>query len=407
MKVKLMQSLFSYSGKLLRNFQVNVLDDIMNCYHPDPKEYRKLRNQYPGTRGWEVISDIINKLITENGFDHTKLEERLFNDLTNNIPDNYYIYDFSHSKSYEEIVNELQKNTTFFNKPIYTFDIENKDSLQLVSIRLKDNKITILLRYGYTYGEESSTDSLIFFIPCVLDFQNNMLIIKFREIHRKKSKKKVNQLLPQIISTIKKLNDDFVFNGYGKKKIHSLLYKMFKNESVRAEEIMKKSSKIFTDDELNTYINNFLTKQLAIPKDADDFESYTNRIKSIYYQNIASLLKEISFGNRYMFAFAFFDGLSTKSITRDAGRFNVYNKKLYWSLKDLIHTEKKITELSMYYKFNPKNFDAEIEGDNFYFVEATYKESYGSLLIDFYNNKFDSTRGIRNGYVISEIKKYL
>lgn len=108
-----------------------------------------------------------------------------------------------------------------------------------------------------------------------------------------------------------------------------------------------------------------------------------------------------------MFAFAFFDGLSTKSTTRDAGRFNVYNKKLYWTLKDLIHTEQKITELSMYYKFNPKNFDAEIEGENFYFVEATLKESYGSLMIDFYKNKFDSTRGIRNGYVISEIKKYL
>ncbi|MEK8198381.1 hypothetical protein [Lysinibacillus sp. FSL M8-0134] len=404
-----METLLEYSGKLLRNFQVNILDSILNDYHPDPKEYRRIRNQYPGTRGWEVISDIINKLKTEDGFDDSKLEERLFTDLTENIPDNYYIYDFVHSKTYEEIVAEFKKNTALLNTPIYTFDIRDRDSLQIVSIRLKEKekKIIILLRYGYTYGEESNTNSLIFFIPCVLDFHNKMLIIKFREIHRKKSKKKINKLLPQVINCIKNLNDDFTFNGYGKKKIHSTLYEMFKVESARAEKLIKSSSDSHTDEELNNNINTFLTKQLSIPASSKEIESYTNRIKSIYYQNIASQLEEISFGNRYMFAFAFFDGLSTKSTTRDAGRFNVYNKKLYWTLKDLIHTEQKITELSMYYKFNPKNFDAEIEGENFYFVEATLKESYGSLMIDFYKNKFDSTRGIRNGYVISEIKKYL
>lgn len=72
-----METLLEYSGKLLRNFQVNILDSILNDYHPDPKEYRRIRNQYPGTRGWEVISDIINKLKTEDGFDDSKLEERL------------------------------------------------------------------------------------------------------------------------------------------------------------------------------------------------------------------------------------------------------------------------------------------------------------------------------------------
>lgn len=388
-----------FSGHLLRNFQVDYLDATVGKYITN---YSKLKREDIGENGWIKVSNLINNHISDSK-KLKELHQELFEQLVYVLPDNHYLLHLENEDTIKETMKKLRNKNLPFSKTILNGDSKD-DSLQIVTIEEDGDEIIILFRAGFTKdGEDNKT---IFFIPCILDFKNNVCLIKIRESFRRKTKYKNRFLLKEITRTINQLCDSVHVYAYNKEDIYSNLYVMFKKESDDAEEIIKTQSKRYSETELNKLVKSFIESDLKV-QDPSLLRSYIERIKSIFYQNEANNLSSNRFKNRFMFAFSFFDGISTKSSTRDSGRNHVYHKKLYWTLKDLIHDEEKISEVSMYYKFDPSNFKNTKLNANFWFVEVTFKESNDVYLIEYYLGSRDPDRRKKSEFIIQEFKKFI
>ncbi|QMT16122.1 hypothetical protein H1Q58_08990 [Planococcus maritimus] len=390
-----------FSGHLLRNFQVDYLDSIV-CEFVE--NYKKLRREDLGENGWIKVANIINDNI-KNPKELRDLDRVLFEQLVYVLPDKHYLLhlEIEEEEDISSISDKLKEKNLPINKNLLNGDSTN-DNLQLVSVRQESDELIFLFRAGYT--KDDSDRKTIFFIPCILDFKNKLCIIKIREVFRRKTSLNNRTILSLITKEINHYCDSIHLFAYNKETIHSNLYTMFKEESDRAEKIIKDHSKAYTEVELNKLVKSFIDEELKI-QDPALLRSYVERIKSIYYQNEAHTLPTNTFKNRFMFAFAFFDGISTRSITRDSARNHVYHKKLYWTLKDLIHDEKKISEVSMYYKFDPDNFKNVNVTKDFWYTEVTFKESNKAYLIEYYLGSRDPDRRLKSEFIIQEFKKYI
>jgi len=278
-------------------------------------------------------------------------------------------------------------------------DIRNSES-ELVSIRRIDNDVIFLYRFGVVNAESDKPVSI--YVPCIFDFENNLLHIKMRINYIKKSEYKAIDLITKINDEINAENDvDITISAYNPSALKKVLYNVFSKEAEDAESIIKSKIMTITDDELNLNVKTFLTDQLKI----EASPSYVDRVKSTFYQSKSLDMNNEEFYGGFIFAFSFLDGAMTRSLTRSSDREPVFNKKIYWNLKDIIHEEKEITELSLYWKFDIDDFDVLPEGTEFSFVEISLRERKGMLEIHYY--KCNGDRRKKNEYVIHRVIKYL
>lgn len=393
--------LFDYSGQVLRNFTAQFLDEVLGAMWGDPKSYRSQKRKSFRRNSFITIEELLQNKIKE-GFDISAFDNILFNELAWILPDNHFIYMFETSKDITQVSSELNAKTKTFNKPIYNRG-ENADELQLVSTRQENDTLLLLFRNGLTENEEDK--KTIFFIVCELNFTRKTFIIKMRETLRKNSKIPQRTILENILLSTKTLIKDFNLIVRTDKYIKGKIYEMFSNESSYAEKVISQHLPI-KNDMLEKIITDFVTVNLDL-KDPINLESNCNIIKSMYYQNIAKTVDSKVFNQRYIFAFSFFDGTTTKSITRDAKRNHIYGKDLYWNLKNIVHRETFVNELSMYFKINKTNFKAKPIGKNFIGLELTIREFYGSFMIDFYTDRRDPERRFKSAFIVYELEKYL
>jgi hypothetical protein len=217
-----------------------------------------------------------------------------------------------------------------------------------------------------------------------------------------KSQHTAIDIINQIRDKIAAENDlDITISAYNPSVLRKVLYNVFSKEAENAENIIKSKITSITDEDLNLVVKSFLTDKLEIEASS----SYIDRVKSTFYQSKSLDMNNEEFYNGFIFAFSFLDGAMTRSLTRSSDREPVFNKKIYWNLKDIIHEEKEITELSLYWKFDVNDFDNLPEGTEFSFVEVSLKEKKGMLEIHFY--KCNGDRRKKNEYVIHRVIKYL
>lgn len=387
------QLLFNYNVPLLRNFEVYYLRELFNDLNPNINTlYKDVTGE---TNSWTRYNQVLNKLIRE-GYDDTEIEQTLFLQLAYNKTDHSYIFNMESEITIEEFF-DTHKNITFNNRKLT--DIRNADS-NLLSVRRIGNEVIFLFRYG-TVNEESNK-SVSLFIPCIFDFANNLLHIKMRKGYISKSEFRSKDLIELVLGKINNdANDAISISKYNPAALKKVLYNIFSFEAKRAEAIINSRVTNITEERLNEVIENFLFRDLNI----ETTSSYINRVKSIFYQSNSIEMEDNEFYSGYIFAFTFLDGAMTKSLTRSSDREPVFNKKVYWNLKDIIHEEEEITEISLYWKFNENDF-AQIPNENdFSFVEVSLKEKNGMLEIHFYQSNEDRRK--KNEFVIYRVKEYL
>ncbi|WP_375106033.1 hypothetical protein AB9L15_03745 [Lysinibacillus fusiformis] len=395
-----------YSGQLLRNFQVDFLKETLEPYFETKTEFNKEWCNNPAIGGWAKAANIINNDLLFNNKTRVMIENTLYNELFYNAPDEIYVYPVTLIN--QDVDNALQKLKNMalpidrsFNTPV-----QNPSTFQLFSVKIEKNKINLLYRCGYTTDDEDK--KTVFFIPCEIDLTNKIILIKVKDNLKKRSEYKLREILELVFTNIKQL--EFInISTMNPDLIREIFYSMFSDEASRAEEIIKETIGLENIERKEQLTIDFLKDSLDIIE-SPVFSTQINKVMSIYFHQQAKTLLDHEFGNRYLYAFSFYDGLQTKSSTRNTDKSHVYTGNLYWTLKDLIHEKKRIAEISMFYKFNHLNFSSEIAGYDFKHVEINYKESNHGILLDFpnYNKKRrDPERSVKCEYIIWELRKHL
>ncbi|MDG5787812.1 hypothetical protein QA612_09900 [Evansella sp. AB-P1] len=381
----------TYNVPLIRNFEVQYLKPLIGKHIPD---FNKAYNEAEGVTGWAKITDLLNKKVRD-GFDDSEIENELFEKLVFDVPDHIFILPLISEIDANEFM-ERHSDAEEINRRIaMTLPSETK----LITIRQVDNKVVLLYRSGVAeVGEVKAS----LYIPCILDFENDFAIVKVRLHHVKMSNTNLHEIHQLVINDINDNEDfDFTISNFNSKSIHEVLFQMFEDESYKAEKVIKKHMDEFTESTLIEKVTNFLEEDLKL-KDPDN---YIDRVKSAFYQDLSSQLGDEIFYEGYVFAISFLDRELTRSATRNSKRDPIYNKKIYWNLKDLIHEQQELTEISLYWRFDKEDFTKVPVGKEFSFVEISLREKNGSLEIHFYNTKTD--RRLKEDYVIYKIKDYL
>lgn len=388
----------TYRTPILRNFEIkNELSTILPDHITDYT--KKLRSvEFTGS-SWEKIAAILNENMVENPKSDDEIDSILFEKLIFDVQDHVHLFPIESEIDADEFISRFEGESQLNRYLNAIVETEEK----FISIR-KDrngNKVFILYRFETIKlgGDEQKAN---FYVPCVLDFDNALLQIRLRKHYMSKSSVNHANLLSQVKTFVNGLDGDISVLEYNENAVHSLLYQIFKEESEKAETVIKEHMKEhLTEAQVNEKILNFLQNELEMSEP----ELYADRVKSAFYQNLSLHLDPTEFYNGFIFAFTFLDKNFIRSSTRNPKRDPIYNSKVYWNLKDLIHEYEELSELSCYWKFNKEDFGL-AEGDNFEFVEVSLRERYGSVEIHYYNSPSEKRR-LKEDYVHSRISKYL
>lgn len=402
----------NYSPKLLRNFLVNdFLQITIRSFFKSGKEFTTAWQEASEGRGWEKASALISH---HEAFDDeknlAKLEKIFYDELFYNVPDTSYLFKvLNHKESKDEALASFKKIE------IQNCQINNHNGkpneFQLIHTKYENDSINLLFRSGISLNDEYK--QIIFTISCIINLEQNYMQINFKKDIRNKCGKKLSETLKQVIDYITNLNIIQVQTFYPA-VIKEKLFLMFKEESDRADLVIKQAAGEDLFENKLQSAKDFLEQTFEVDENQNEyFSKYINRLMSIPYHQFALTMTDGKFGDRFMFAFSFYDGKNTRSITRNSDKNHVYTGNLYWVLKDLIIDKRKISSISMFYKISSSNFDL-IKGNENYFIEVNINEcttlgnNKGCINIDFLQNKKrrDSKRRIKNEYILREIKKH-
>lgn len=386
----------TYRTPILRNFEIkNELNTIL----PDliPEYLKKLRDVGITGNSWEKIAEVLNKNMEENPESDETIDAVLFEKLIFEVQDHVHIFPIVTEIDADEFISRFEEKPQL-NR--YLNAIVGPGE-KFISIRKDGNKILILYRFETIKlgGDEQKAN---FYVPCVLDFDNSLLQIRLRKHYVSKSSTNQVTVLEQVKTFISDLDGDISVLEYNETTVHNLLYQIFKEESEKAETVIKEHTKEYlTDKQVNEKILTFLKEELEMLEP----EMYADRVKSAFYQDLSLHLDPTEFYNGFIFAFTFLDKNFIKSSTRNPKRDPIYNSKVYWNLKDLIHEYEEVSELSCFWKFNEEDFGP-AGGEDFEFVEVSLRERNGSIEIHYYNSPAEKRR-LKEDYVHSRISKYL
>ncbi|WP_062105245.1 hypothetical protein [Bacillus niameyensis] len=385
-----------YRTSILRNFEIkNILSDVLPTHIED--YMKKLRASEVVGNSWDKIAALLNQYMEEFPDIDANIDNDLFEKLIFDVQDHIYIFPIESEIDAEELISRFDGEPQL-NRHLNAV-VEPKE--KLISIRIEGNKILLLYRQE-TIKLGASEEETNFYVPCVIDFDNSLLQIRMRRHYLSKSTTNLTSVLSQVKNFINSLDGDIVVNDYNESTVLSLLYNIFKEESERAENVIKEHMKDkLTEEVVNQKISLFLQDELKMSEP----ELYADRVKSAFYQDLSLHLDPTEFYNGFIFAFTFLDKNFIKSSTRNPKKDPIYNSKVYWNLKDLIHEYKEVSELACYWKFDEGNFKIPA-GKDFEFVEIFLREKYGSIEIHYYNSPSEKRR-LKEDYVHSRISKYL
>lgn len=399
-----------FQPKLLRNFQVYYLKDLLKTFFESPTSFNKAWNESFKENGWLKASEIIEtSSVFEIEENILRLEKVFTEEIIKNSSDTLFLFPIKKNITWAQNISKLNLP---FSTSIRGVSEKNKD-LSLIKCTQEGDEINFIFQAGTTLDDNNK--ETIFLIICTLDLKNSFLQIKYKKSHRNKSSFNNRRIFSEVIEYISTL-EIVTVGKFNPSALKSIIFNMFEDESNRADKIIKNNigSELVLQHEAEIAL--FLKETLNINEfNSDYYNDYKSKMVSIFLHQNAILMKDADFGDRYLFAFSFYDGYSTRSSTRNNDKNHVYTGNLYWTLKDLIIKKRKMSSISMYYKFSPHDFTF-IGGDNAIGVEVNIKENSslgldeGCFEIDFLNTnkkRRDSLRGVKNDYVISEINRYV
>jgi hypothetical protein len=387
------QFLHTYSYSLLRNIEVQSLLPILRANIEDTA--RSLR-ETAASNSWDRIAQILNTQLHYHAFDDTLFDNALFEHILWN-QDHLYLLQMQTELTIEEAMERLTISPALNRKLRQRLRSDEKVS----SIRRQGNKIIIMFKLGVAYLGRTR-EQCTFYVPCEIDYDRNLIQIRLKENMIGKASFKLKGILNLVQDYVNnQLLLDISLSFYNPTHIHKMLYNIFSNESANAETIIKSHIEGYLDANFNQEITTFLAEKLLITEPG----KYIDRVKSILLQNTSEHLELGEYYNGFIFGFTFFDRNLIKSLTRNPTREPIYNSPVYWNLKDLIHEEEEVKQLSVYWRFDRNNFDVP-PGDDFEFVEISIEETYNCIEIHFYNKQY-SRRELKERYVIRTIMQNL
>lgn len=348
--------------------------------------------------GWFKIANILNDEIRV-GFKDDIIESMLFKWATEEIHDHLYLIRFETSLTTNELISKFPKK--YVNRHIAsTLDPNEK----IISVRSERNTITVLYKFGTSGLGLDKTDKCLFLVSAIIDINEKILTIRLNKHNRTRSSHKLPLIITEVIDNLKIIFDNNVSIAKFKDGVlEEILYKIFNEESEAVEQIIEKKNNI-PEQQFKNDVNSFLNKKLLINNPSD----YYDRIKYIYFQEIAKQLKNKDYKHGYIFGICFRDRQLINSTTRDPKKKSIYTSEFYWNLKGLIHKYKEVSDLSVFWRFNRDNFLDTLltDKDKVLFVEVGLKVIHSVLEIHYYHTLKEERR-IKEKYVIHRIKKYL
>ncbi|MGJ7922190.1 hypothetical protein [Neobacillus sp. LXY-4] len=390
-----MNILKAYTKPLLRNFEIQDLKPLLKNYVPD---FGKKLNMISDGNGWSKIAAVLNEE-NNNGFNDNLIEKILYRWATEDIHDHIYLLKFDSSFNVNYLMSKVPSN--YLNRHIaQTIKTEEK----LISIRSEKNIISVLYRFGTCSLGLDRNDKCLFLVSAIINLEDKLLTIRLNKHNRTRSNFKLPTIINEIVSNLTNIfENDVSISRFQEGKLEEILYNIFNEESESVEKIIEKKNEK-SEKQLENEINSFLKNQLLI----SDPSEYFDRVKYIYFQEIAKKLKAKDYRQGYIFGICFRDRQLINSTTRDPKKKSIYTSEFYWNLKGLIHKYKEVSDLSVYWRFNRDNFsDSSLQDqDKVLFVEVGLKVVHSVLEIHYYHT-LKEERGIKEKYVIQRIKKYL
>lgn len=418
---------------LINKFQTKQLNEFLKDKISDynKKLFEEIPNFMHGReRINKVLSDHINELeSSEEEEDADKLqliEDSFFNFLFYQDQDTYYNKRIS--KNTGTIVQILKKISDdenfseFLNKKLYNVD----NNIGLVTIRQEKKDLLLLFNYG-TQITRKKKEEKQFLVSCRINFEHKILSIglkdsmisQINENDKANFENKRTVLIKKIIRQIKMMGVEV--ENFSSEKIESALYKMFVVESNKALEVIK--TKLTTNDpdsktikEFQDITEKFLVEQLKLinPK------GFIDKAMSLKYQDQAMEMDSgeyISHGG-YIFGFSFVEKDITRSENKNDKRQPIYKSELYWSIKDIIDKYPRLSNLSMFWRFNKFDFDILVyksDSNDLASAEVEYRSLNNELIIYYFvkssNNRIDNEASLnrkrREDFAIQKINGYL
>lgn len=424
-------------SKIIPDFKKNLIDGRKEISNQNDPSFEKVQDYYNS-----FLQNDPNCLLG-------KIENALVDSIVFDAIDEVLIY----KADLEAADFNTLKEHTYFNKKIYERQVkqtnERSADLELLTIRkVRDNSILILFSHGiYKTTVRSERKSILF--SCIIDKDSSTLQIKYQSTlvknFRSDYSKTLTQLIEQIVEVIETLLPNMLlFNEKKAQDYEKNIYEIFKDYSEESESIIKNIETNKNELLLLESIENFLSTELEINIEEMGFDarkdeliqSYIKRVLSIYYQNVATNINDNKTFQSYLYAFSFLSSESTRSSTSKGKNDAIYKDDIFWRLKDVIYTTKRIKSIAVFERFNKidpskvytteelqvldtivgkskKEID-DINETNQLLIESTLNIDFkidsvrGGLKLHYNNNtntKFE--RGLKNDYVITKIVKYL
>lgn len=431
---------YTYSVQLLRNFEVGFLKEILSSFFLKNSDFNKVWKETVGVDGWNKAAKIIEQNSVFKSSNIIKkmhnlelLEDNFYEELFNTVPDNIQLYLIetpNQVSNFDNIRSIIETKSALNSDAILGKVFQHPNNLNIINIKkISSHKLNILFRWGLT--EDENDKKTLFVIPCQINLNTNTIQIRYKRTLLSKRKIEFKTLIDGIFKAL--TNENLVKpEMIPSSRIRRVYYEMFKAESQRAEDIIINSAigkENYSQKVLE--VENLLSNTFNISAKDDFYTTYKNRTLAMYLHQNAIFMDDEEFKEKFLFAFAFYDGLKTRSSTRNSDRTHVYTSNLYWSLKDLIifQTPKSVSELGITYNFNfARNKEgelivnyttqelAELEDQNdtmvinYYKAEINFKEKNKGFSLDFLNidkKRRDPKRGIKIDYAVAQLYNYI
>ena len=425
-------------NKIVENFDADLIDGKKSISTKNDPSYEKVQDYYDGLLNNDpenILEKIENELVYSLAFD--TIDEVIIYKINDNI----------------RKIDSIMKDS-YFNKKIYQQRIKKPDEasvkkLELITIRRLKTKNTNCILFLFSHGIYKTlkrSDKKLILFSCIIDLNKNTLQIKYQSNNVKNLKNQYNVTLSDVFKEIREIIQYKVadIDIYDKREIRNYeknIYLIFKDFSDDSEKVIKKIDTNKDETNLVTDIEDFMTNKLDInllglgydARNDELINSYSRRILSIYYQNVAMKINDNKTFQSYLYAFTFLSSESTRSSTSKGNNEAIYKDDIFWRLKDLIHTTGRIKSLSVFDRFNKKNpekvytleelnqLSAASQSKAKDYSDHVKKLMEETLNIDYkveamhggiklhYNKNLNTNfeRGIKNDYVIAKIVKYL
>ncbi|WP_155010726.1 hypothetical protein [Priestia megaterium] len=352
---------------------------------------------------YKPYSKIIDEEIKVNKINRKLVNEFLCEHICYSKTNIYHIFDLTNFFCFNTIT-EVQLNHFKSNNPKLLFnnlitDVTLEEEFQLCSTEVEHendqiNQISFLFYLGLVDTRAKGRTS--FFSNVIIDVKQKLVFVKFNSNLLENAKYDKLFLINRLLTILTK-NDEFQplsigYESFNEEKPQKMIFKMFSELSLEAEEILNKKIPLGTDEKIKSFL-----KDVKISQNEKD---YIKQIKAVIYQDLSDNFQGNLFKNGWVFRFVFREKDYTRASSRTDDYSPIYGSKVYWNLKELIFKGKKMNDAGFKWVL-PRNQSP---------ILVKLESKNNGIIIQYYNDKERNNQKFRkekDNFVAQKIRKYL